>query len=73
MFIQLWFGPRPMGAAALLAVKDKAGPQLYLVDPAGTGLVIFGLPSLCTEMLHNHCLHCLHLLLCTKRLQCMIL
>lgn len=42
----LRFGFRPMGAAALLAVKDKTGPQLYLVDPAGTGLVISGLPFL---------------------------
>lgn len=41
LFTLYWY-VRPMGAAALLAVKDKSGPQLYLIDPAGTGLRYFG-------------------------------
>lgn len=30
---------RPMGTSLLVAVKDRDGPQLYLVDPSGTALV----------------------------------
>lgn len=33
------FGCRPMGTALLLAAVDKQGPQLYLIEPSGTGLV----------------------------------
>lgn len=32
----LYWYVRPMGVAALLAAFDADGPQLYLVDPAGT-------------------------------------
>ena len=33
-------GDRPMGTALLLAVVDQNnGPQLYMVEPSGTGLV----------------------------------
>jgi 20S proteasome alpha/beta subunit len=28
-----------MGTALLLAAVDKQGPQLYLIEPSGTGLV----------------------------------
>lgn len=37
-----------MGASLLVAVKDKDGPQLYLVDPSGTGLV---------RNTHRHSIH----------------
>eukprot|EP00878_Enallax_costatus_P020903 GHUV01022114.1.p1 GENE.GHUV01022114.1~~GHUV01022114.1.p1 ORF type:complete len:187 (+),score=64.52 GHUV01022114.1:377-937(+) len=33
---------RPYGVATLLAVYDKSGPQLYLIEPSGTAYRYFG-------------------------------
>lgn len=42
-----------MGTALLLAAVDKQGPQLYLIEPSGTGLVR---SSVCRLMMRSsHC------------------
>lgn len=41
VFTLYWY-VRPMGTALLLAAVDKTGPQLYLIEPSGTGLKYFG-------------------------------
>jgi 20S proteasome subunit alpha 7 len=41
VFTLYWY-VRPMGTALLLAAVDKQGPQLYLIEPSGTGLRYFG-------------------------------
>ncbi|KAF8062974.1 PAG1 [Scenedesmus sp. PABB004] len=38
----LYWYTRPYGVASLLAVYDKAGPQLYLVEPSGVAHRYFG-------------------------------
>ena len=42
---------RPMGTALLLAAVDKQGPQLYLIEPSGTGLVRSSVYSLMMTMI----------------------
>ncbi|KAK9828499.1 hypothetical protein WJX72_000385 [[Myrmecia] bisecta] len=41
LFNLYWY-LRPCGSAALIAVYDRDGPQLYLVEPSGTGHRFFG-------------------------------
>lgn len=41
---------RPFGTSVLLAAKDRDGPQLYLIDPAGTSYVSFSV-----LLLHCRC------------------
>ena len=38
-----------MGTSLLVAVKDRDGPQLYLVDPSGTALVPCGFTAAATR------------------------
>eukprot|EP00878_Enallax_costatus_P003267 GHUV01003470.1.p1 GENE.GHUV01003470.1~~GHUV01003470.1.p1 ORF type:complete len:250 (+),score=72.50 GHUV01003470.1:219-968(+) len=38
----LYWSVRPYGVATLLAVYDKSGPQLYLIEPSGTAYRYFG-------------------------------
>ena len=45
-----------MGTALLLAAVDKQGPQLYLIEPSGTGLVR---SIVCRLMMRlSHCCRC---------------
>lgn len=48
-----------MGTSLLVAVKDRDGPQLYLVDPSGTALVPlplrFTAAATRASMLHPTC------------------
>lgn len=41
LFNLYWY-VRPFGTSVLLAAKDRDGPQLYLIDPAGTSYRYFG-------------------------------
>ena len=43
---------RPMGTALLLAAVDKQGPQLYLIEPSGTGLVRCRAPCCNSSVIH---------------------